>query len=119
MNRRAKRRAAKVGDVLNVNFARYVTTATSVLTCYACNKPAPPWPWPDGPAELGYGMAIIDGHLRVPLCQHCYETDSNEVARRYWRSPDLKVHEGGEINSLDALQEMADVLAEKDKSTEH
>jgi hypothetical protein len=116
MNRRARRRAAKVGDVLNVDFARYRTTATSVLTCYVCNKPAPAWTWPDGLA--GYGMAVIDGHLRVWLCRQCFENDPNGVVRTYWRFRDLKLHEGGEIDSLDTVYEIADALAEKEKATE-
>jgi hypothetical protein len=82
----------------------------TVPQCYACNKPAPDWEWPNGPAKLGYGFADINGQVRVPVCQTCWnsEDDADAIVRKFLNSPDLQFEEGGELDDvLDALQDKA------------
>jgi hypothetical protein len=45
-------------NVIEVRFVREHSPVPEPR-CYACNKPASPWPRPDGPEPLGRGVSML------------------------------------------------------------
>jgi hypothetical protein len=116
MNRHERRRAAKVGvgSVINVSIGRIITKDDGALTCYACGRSATDSPCGDGNAL--YGAAIINDERPVPVCEGCFASENSAgVVRKYWNAPDLKFSEGGAVNSLEEVHQIADALRESAK----
>jgi hypothetical protein len=126
MNRRARRaisgtnHAAKLGSVINMDFGRINSPlSTEQVECGACRKH-------DG----FYGIAVIteiqpNKHTSklidvLPLCEACFCADQKQdvLIRKLWKAPDLVIHNGGQA-SMEHILEIAAVVAEKDKATEH
>jgi hypothetical protein len=121
-NRHERRRAAKLGDIIEVKFGRVVFDIkpgddVSRDICYVCGKPATAWAGgPEG--RMAHGFATINEEKPVLLCETCFNTDSNSIARKYLNAPDMKISEGGTYNDIDELRDIADALKERgDKST--
>ena len=109
MNRRERRRTAKLGDVVEVKVGRVVLDVqpgadTSKDVCYVCGRPATAWPYPERGCAA-HGVADVNGQV-VLLCEACCTADrpTELVVRRYWGSPNLKVHVGGTYESVDQLR---------------
>jgi hypothetical protein len=80
------------------------------VRCYVCTE-----------EHKASGIARIrDNHnqstLDVPVCEVCLISDSRNDAliRKYWKTPDLKIIEGGEV-TIDQLT----ALIDKQDTTEH
>src|SRR5215831_17993493 len=111
MNRRERRRAAKLGDIVECKLGRVVFDIkpgddVSGDICFVCDKPAIAWPWPQAPGGTAHGFTEIndDGRMQVVLlCETCFNTEKIEAAiiRKYWNAPDLKIDEGGTYESVD------------------
>jgi hypothetical protein len=125
MNRRERRRRAKLGDVVEVTFGRVVFDIkpgadTSRDVCYVCGKPATPWPHPIERDRMAHGFATINGGKPVLLCEDCFKTDktTNAIVRKYWNAPDMKVSKGGTYDDIDEIREIARAIADRgDKPT--
>jgi hypothetical protein len=129
MSNRHERRAAKargmLGAVVRVNIGRCLMNGETKLKCFTCSNEAKDWAWPDGPALLGYGIAIIEASnsdqvAQVPLCESCYNSDdvSNVITRKVLKAPDLEISEGGEA-TLEHVLEIAAAESERPNATEH
>jgi len=109
MNRHQRRKAARLGDVVEVKVGRVVFDIqpgadTSKDVCYACGGSATAWPYPERDCTA-HGVASINGQV-VLLCERCCtaESPTELVIRKYWGSPDLKVHAGGTYESAEQLR---------------
>jgi hypothetical protein len=118
MNRHQRRKAAKLGDVLEITWGRALIDGGTAPQCFACDGLAPAWPWPDGPHSPAYGFALINYERILPICEACFKTNGDAVVRRFWNAPDLKISEGGEA-SMETIRQIADALAVKDEATSH
>jgi hypothetical protein len=120
-----RRKHAKVGDIVTTDFGRgELLGDPNTLRCFVCDKLASKWPWPDGPAHLqhgAHGLARINGTHIVPLCKECHSARGGDaIARKLFGAPDLKVSEGGHVDSLDTVHEIAAAIVERQKKpTEH
>jgi hypothetical protein len=105
--------------VLVIRIGRCLMDGESKLECFACSKEAEDWPWPDGPALKGYGLAEIQinqqGNQQVPICESCFNSGdvSDTVARKVLQAPDLEFTNGGEVGSIDEVHKIADAMAEQ------
>jgi hypothetical protein len=117
MNRRERRRAAKVGDVVDVRIGVRQTKGNETLVCYACDRPAEVLR--DADDSSVYGFAIINGGKPVPLCVACLSSNNaNGVVRKFLNAPDLKISDGGKKTTEQVCQ-IADALAESTDSAHH
>src|SRR5262249_40666138 len=99
MNRRERRRAAKLGDIVEIKLGRVVFDIkpgddVSRDICFVCGKPATAWSRPGG--GTAHGFASVNGQI-VLLCEDCFNTEektSGAIVRKYWNAPDLKISEG-------------------------
>jgi len=108
MNRRERRRAAKLGDIGQIRLGRVVfdikpSHDVSRDICYVCGKPATAWPhshlgMAHGVAEIEASSAAGQGVL---LCEVCFDTPhiDRSVIRKFLRLPGLQFEEGGEIST--------------------
>jgi len=120
MNRRERRRAAKLGDIVEIKFGRIVSGIKpgediSRDVCFVCEKPATAWPWPERSC-MAHGFAYVNGQI-VLLCEDCFNTEeiSNAIARKYWNAPNMKISEGGTYEDIDdEIREIADAIKERD-----
>jgi len=118
MNRKERRRRAKLGDIGQIRLGRVKFEHGDEVSgaCYVCGKPATAWPHPS--MEQAHGAADIDGEI-VLLCETCFNTPhiDRSVIRKSLRLPDLQFEEGGEI-SMDELHDISDAIKERgDKPT--
>jgi hypothetical protein len=127
MNRRERRRRAKLGDIVETKFGRVVFDIkpgedTSRDICYVCSKPATAWLVPEGGAgpipegSMAHGFAAISGQIAL-LCEACFnaeEQTSGAIIRKYWNAPNLRISEGGEYQDIDELREIGRALADRD-----
>jgi len=126
MNRRERRRAAKLGDIVEIKFGRVVFDIkpgedTSRDVCFVCGKPATAWlvpeagagPIPEG--SMAHGFASINGQI-VLLCEECFNTEkiSNAIMRKYLNAPNMEISEGGTYENIDEIREIADAIKERD-----
>jgi len=102
MNRRERRRAAKLGDIVEIKFGRIVSGIKpgediSRDVCFVCEKPATAWPWPERSC-MAHGFAYVNGQI-VLLCEDCFNTEeiSNAIARKYWNAPNIEISKGRHI----------------------
>ena len=70
MNRRKRRSAAKLDDIVEIKLGRVVFDIkpgedTSRDICYVCGKPATAWPPPQPSAPVSRGIAGPDWHLLI------------------------------------------------------
>jgi hypothetical protein len=114
------RKSVKLGEVIEIELGRCLRDGQPVLQCYVCNKPAPDWPWPDGPACMAYGFAVINGGELLPICEACFSsaTATHAIARKFLGVPDLKFTESGAA-SPEEFRQIASALAEKEDATQH
>jgi hypothetical protein len=123
MNRRERRRAAKLGDIVETKFGRVVFDIkpgedTSRDVCFMCGKPATAWAGP-GPRGMAHGFVVINGQFAL-LCEECFNTEKigDAIVRKYLNAPDMKISEGGTYDDVDEIREIADAIKERgDKST--
>jgi hypothetical protein len=117
MNRRERRKASKLqrGSVVNVSVGRIAAEPGLKLKCYACGNDATEWPWPNGPAPTGYGVAEVNGE-RFALCEPCcYNSDTpNVIARRFMNAPNVEIRDMGKVDS-----DVFDAIIERGDTTEH
>jgi len=120
MNRRERRRAAKLGDIVEIKLGRVVFDIkpgddVSRDICFVCGKPATAWArGPEG--HMAHGFASINGQNEL-LCEDCFNTEkktSGAIVRKYWNAPDLKISEGGTYGDIDEICEIADAIKERD-----
>jgi hypothetical protein len=118
--RAAKKRNAKVGDVLSISLgllAKRDLNYGSPVICYACNAPHKAI----GLARIQDKSSIYD----VPLCGPCCSPDKvditeNIIVRKFCNSFDLKVIDGPAITRHGELTaEQVQALIEKQDTTEH
>jgi hypothetical protein len=113
MNRRERRKRAKLGDIVEIRLARVGFDIkpgenTSRDLCYVCGAPATAWSYPRG--GLAHGAAeISDGRKQqiVLLCEACFaaeEKNGGAIIRKYWEAPDLTTEKGGAYESVDQLR---------------
>jgi hypothetical protein len=117
-----------LGAIVNVAIGRCVVAVESKWQCFACGKEAKDWAWPDGPALLGYGIAMIQtvqagqvlAQAQVPLCETCFNSDdvSHVITKKVWNAPDLEFSDGGEA-TLEHVLEIGAALSERQDATEH
>ena len=120
MNRRERRRAAKLGDIVEIKLGRVVFDIkpgddVSRDICFVCGKPATAWSRPGG--GTAHGFASVNGQI-VLLCEDCFNTEektSGAIIRKYWNAPDMKISEGGTYDDIDEIREIAD--ASKSETT--
>jgi len=119
MNRRERRRAAKLGDIVEIKFGRVVFDIkpgedTSRDVCFVCGKPTTAWPDPRL-GRMAHGFASINEQI-VLLCEACFNTEkiSNAIMRKYLNAPDMKISEGGTYKDIDELRGIADAIKERD-----
>jgi hypothetical protein len=127
MNRRERRRAAKLGDIVEIKFGRVVFDIkpgedTSHDVCFVCGKPGTAWLVPEGgfgPIPEGgtaHGFASVNGQF-VLLCEDCFNTEektNGAIARKYWNAPNMEISEGGTYDDIDEIREIADAIKERD-----
>ena len=114
------RKSVKLGDVIEIELGRCLRDGQPVPQCYVCHKPAPDWPWSDGPACTGYGFAVINGGELLPICEACFSsaTATHAIARTFLGVPDLKFRESG-ASSPEQFRQIASAIAEKGDATQH
>jgi|SRR5262249_25886268 len=103
MNGRERRRAAKLGDIVEIKFGRVVFHIkpgedTSRDVCFVCGKPATAWLWPQLDC-MAHGFAYINGKF-VLLCEDCFNTEEKTygaIARKYWNAPNIEISKGRHI----------------------
>ena len=120
MNRRERRRAAKLGDIVEIKLGRVVFDIkpgedTSRDICYVCGKPATAWWWAEN-GRMAHGFASINGSF-VLLCEGCFnaeEKTNGTIARKYLNTPNMKISEGGTYEDIDEIREIAEAIKERD-----
>jgi len=128
MNRRERRRAAKLGSIVETKLGRVVFDIkpgddTSGDICFVCDKPATAWPFPQrGGTAHGFAEINDDGRTQVVLlCEACFNTKkiSDTIMRKYSNAPDLKITEGGGYESVDKLRaDIADAIKERREASD-
>jgi hypothetical protein len=122
MNRRERRRTAKLGDIVEIKFGRVVFDLrpgedTSKDICFVCGNLATAWPYPERDC-LAHGFVSINEEKPVLLCESCFNTNNNAIIRKYWNAPDMEVSEGGTYDNINEIREIADAIKERnDKPT--
>jgi hypothetical protein len=118
MNRHERRRrAVKVGDVVDVSIGLCRTKGNETLICYACDGPATVISAADDTTV--YGFASINNGEPVPLCAACVTSrNSIGVVRKFWGAPNLEISEGG-TKSIEEIHQIASALAESANSAHH
>ena len=114
------RKSVKLGEVIEIELGRCLRDAQSVPQCYVCNNPAPVWPWPDGPARMGCGFAVINGGELLFICEACFisATATHAIARTFLGVTDLKITKSGAA-SPEQFRQIASAIAEKEDATQH
>ena len=124
MNRRERRRAAKLGDIVELKFGRVVFVIkpgddVSGNICFVCGKPATAW-WYAERDRMAHGIADINGQF-VLLCEQCFSAEERgpgALLRKYLNAPDMKISEGGTYSDIDELHDIADAIKQRgDKPT--
>jgi hypothetical protein len=116
MNRHDRRAArARAPDIIETAIGRCVMASENTVTCFVCGNEAKAWPWPDGPALQGYGIARITCHCGqcngepydMPICERCHSSGDVDkaVIRKLYKAPDLKITQGGHYNSIESLKQ--------------
>jgi hypothetical protein len=113
-------KSVKLGDVIEIELGRCLRDGQPVPQCYVCHKPAPDWPWPHGPAHMGYGYAVINGGELLPICEACFSSAAatHAIARKFLGVPDLRFTESGAA-SPEEFRQIASAIAEKEDATQH
>jgi hypothetical protein len=124
MNRRERRRRAKLGDIVETKFGRVVFDIkpgedTSKDICFMCDRPATAW-WYAEHGGMAHGFASIDGNFLL-LCEQCFaaeERSPGALVRKYLNAPDMKISEGGTYDDIDEIRQIADAIKDRgDKPT--
>jgi len=66
---------------------------SKVPQCYVCDRPAPAWPWPDGPVAMACGAVFINDDGPVLLCEACFvagRATSDSIVCKFLDAPDLE-----------------------------
>jgi hypothetical protein len=118
MNRK-ERRAAKARKSMpaiveiRVGRCRVNQELKTRLECCACGNDAAPWPWPDDPRAMGYGVARVECHcgkckgpFDFPVCERCANSEdiSDVLARKFFGAPNLQIEKGGLYESVESLK---------------
>jgi hypothetical protein len=123
MNRRERRKAAKIGDMveIRIKIGRVVFDIkpgadTSKDICYVCGKPATAWPYPER-GGTAHGCADVNGQ-DVLLCEACFNTDDVDkfILRKYWNAPNLVIEEDETYESVEQLRRD---IADAGRGTKH
>ncbi|HMF28578.1 MAG TPA: hypothetical protein VKE42_07385 [Candidatus Cybelea sp.] len=119
MTNRHERKAAKLGDVVELKLGRVVFDIkpgedTSKDICFVCGKPATAWAFPER-GGMAHGFASISGQI-VLLCETCFGTDDIDsvIMRKHLNAPDLKISEGGTYEDIDEIREIGDAIKQRD-----
>ena len=122
MNRRKRRKAMKLGQVITTSLGRgKLGGEPKYVECYACGGEAKEWPWQTGAA---YGFVMIEGIeaegiIRM-LCEACHGRPdiSDIIFRKITGASDCAIQQGGEATP-EQVQEIAETIAEQDGRTKH
>jgi hypothetical protein len=62
MSRHERRRARAAKDsIVHISFGRGGLLEGVPEVCFACGKPAPAWPWPEGGEPTAHGVVFVQG----------------------------------------------------------
>ena len=127
-NRHERRAARKRGfDLIIISFGRYQAEGLlpKLRVCSGCGGEAKPWPYEKCGGEA-YGVAEVEGSPDsdglVPVCEACFAAPAetcNTIMRWATGAPELKIHDGGKLESEEQLADIMSTLAEKRAATEH
>jgi hypothetical protein len=113
------RKSVKLGEVIEIELGRCLRDGQTVPQCYVCNNPAPDWPWPDGPARMAYGFAVINGGELLPICEACSARLPLLTLSRARFSVCPIYFTESEAASPKEFRQIASAIAEKEDATQH
>jgi hypothetical protein len=127
MNRAARRYASKYTAPVEINFGRCIFKPSErPFTCFVCEGEVHPWPWSDGPTDVGHGLAQITCHcgkctpINAPLCECCFgdpDATGAGIMRKVTGNPELEFKKGGFYSSVEQLTQ--DLATDPSGSSKH